>query len=105
MSSMDVAWISHFCPLPGDSTSFPVIPMAAPVDILLMSWYPGMPASAMHWILASEVPSFSSRNENSLLSLRVLTQPLMVMGSCAVSLLRAFLMSVLMGGFLTQQGL
>lgn len=60
-----------------------------------------MPTSAMHWMLAREVPSFSSMNEKSLLSRRVLTQPLMVMGSRAVSLLRAFLMSVRMGGFLT----
>lgn len=53
----------------------------------------------MHWMFASEVPSFNSRNEKSLLSRRVLIQPLRVMGSWAVSLLRAFLMSVRMGDY------
>ena len=37
MSSMLAAWISHCCPFPGDSTSLPVMPMAEPVDIFVMS--------------------------------------------------------------------
>ncbi len=66
-----------------------------------------MPLSAMHWILASDEPSFSSMNEKSLLSRLVLTQPLMVMACWASSvvLLRAFLMSVRMLRLLTWWGM
>ena len=57
------------------------MPMADPVDIFVILEYPGIPPSAIHWMFAREVPSLSSMNEKSLLSRRVLTHPLRVMGS------------------------